>query len=42
VRAANDGIWDWNLKTGRIYFSPRWNAILGRAGGADSADEDPA
>ncbi len=42
VRAANDGIWDWNLETGRIYFSPRWQAILGRAGGVDSADEDPA
>jgi diguanylate cyclase (GGDEF)-like protein/PAS domain S-box-containing protein len=42
VRAANDGIWDWNLQTGRIYFSPRWHAILGRAGGADCADDDPA
>jgi diguanylate cyclase (GGDEF)-like protein/PAS domain S-box-containing protein len=42
VRAANDGIWDWDLETGRIYFSPRWHAILGRAGGADSADDDPA
>jgi diguanylate cyclase (GGDEF)-like protein/PAS domain S-box-containing protein len=42
VRAANDGIWDWDLATGRIYFSPRWHAILGRAGGADSADDDPA
>jgi diguanylate cyclase (GGDEF)-like protein/PAS domain S-box-containing protein len=42
VRAANDGIWDWDVGTGRIYFSPRWHAILGRAGGADFADEDPA
>ncbi len=30
VRAANDGIWDWDLKTDRIYFSPRWHAILGQ------------
>ena len=29
VRAANDGIWDWDLATDRIYFSPRWQAILG-------------
>jgi diguanylate cyclase (GGDEF)-like protein/PAS domain S-box-containing protein len=29
VRGANDGIWDWDLPSGRIYFSPRWKAILG-------------
>jgi len=29
VRAANDGIWDWNVASGRIYYSPRWYAILG-------------
>jgi diguanylate cyclase (GGDEF)-like protein/PAS domain S-box-containing protein len=40
VRAANDGIWDWDLRTGRIYFSPRWHAILGRA--ERVGDEAPA
>jgi diguanylate cyclase (GGDEF)-like protein/PAS domain S-box-containing protein len=40
VRAANDGIWDWDLRRGRIYFSPRWHAILGQA--EHSGDEDLA
>jgi diguanylate cyclase (GGDEF)-like protein/PAS domain S-box-containing protein len=31
TRAANDGIWDWDLEADRIYFSPRWHAILGLA-----------
>jgi diguanylate cyclase (GGDEF)-like protein/PAS domain S-box-containing protein len=40
VRAANDGIWDWDLRRDRIYFSPRWHAILGHP--ERSGDEDPA
>jgi len=26
---ANDGLWDWDLKSGSIYFSKRWKQLLG-------------
>ena len=29
ARGANDGLWDWDLRDGITYFSPRWTMILG-------------
>jgi diguanylate cyclase (GGDEF)-like protein/PAS domain S-box-containing protein len=33
-RAANDGIWDWDIPSGTVYYSTRWKEIAGIAAGA--------
>jgi diguanylate cyclase (GGDEF)-like protein/PAS domain S-box-containing protein len=29
LQAANEGVWEWNLRTDRIYFSAQWFQMIG-------------
>ena len=41
TKGADAGVWDWDLRTNRMYFSPRWKSQLGYADHeiGDSFDE---
>ncbi|BCX12395.1 MAG: diguanylate cyclase [Thermosynechococcus sp.] len=33
AEAANDGLWDWDISNRLMYYSPRWEALVGEAAG---------
>ncbi len=29
MQGSSDGLWDWDVESGKVYYSPRWKALLG-------------
>ncbi len=40
IKGSQDGVWDWDLVAGEVYFSPEWKNILGYKEDEISADPD--
>lgn len=40
VRGTGDGVWDWDLRTDQVSYSPRWQEMLGY--NADDLGQEPA
>jgi diguanylate cyclase (GGDEF)-like protein/PAS domain S-box-containing protein len=38
AQGAHDGLWDWDLRRGALYLSPRWKEIVGCADGEIGSD----
>jgi PAS domain S-box-containing protein len=32
IQGTNDGVWDWKVPSGEVFYSPRWQSILGYDG----------
>jgi PAS domain S-box-containing protein len=30
MRGSSDGLWDWDIAAGTVYYSPRWKAMIGQ------------